>query len=203
MSTITVATKNGIAAIAADSLTKWGYAKDSADYVVNHEKIIQVRDSYLAISGPSSAKLALRHYFSTVGARARLDSVDNIFKTWIALHEALRNDYFLKSNESSEDAFESSRMDVLIANPHGIFGVAANRHVQQFSKFYAYGGGSEYASGAMYAVYAEPSKSAEDIARLGVQSATEFHDGSGLPIISYTVKQAKRIEAAVLQKEFQ
>ena len=96
----------------------------------------------------------------------------------------------MNPNERSEDSYESTRMDVLIANPHGIFGVSAYRHVQQFTKFYSYGNGNEYATGAMYAIYDDPSKSAEDIARLGIQAAIEFEDSSGLPIISYTVQQA-------------
>ena len=58
--------------------------------------------------------------------------------------------------EDKEDALESSRMDCLIANPHGIFGVAAHRTVQEFSRFYAYGSGSDYALGAMYSAYERP-----------------------------------------------
>ena len=188
MSTITVVKKNGVAAIAADSLTKWGYSRESADYVMNHHKIIRVQDSYLAICGPSSAKIALKLYFSE--NEARFDDVDSIFGTWLSLHEALKDKYFMNPHENSEDSYESTRMDVLIANPHGIFGVGSYRHVQQFSKFYSYGNGNEYATGAMYAVYDDPSRSAEDIARFGIQAAVEFEDSSGLPIISYSVELA-------------
>ena len=188
MTTLTVVKKNGLAAIAADSLTKWGYVKESADYVVNHNKILAVQDSYIAICGPSSAKIALGRYFSE--NEARLDSVDHIFETWRAIHEAMKEKYFLNPQENSNDSYESTRMDVLIANSQGIFGVSAYRHVQEFSKFYSYGNGNEYASGAMYAIYDDPKKSAEEVARFGVQAATEFDDSSGLPIISYTVRQA-------------
>lgn len=190
MSTITVVKKNGVAAIAADSLTKWGYSKESADYVSNHQKIIQVQDSYLGICGPSSAKFALRHYFSNSQNEARFDNVDNIFQTWLALHEALKNKYFMNPNENSEDAYESTRMDVLIANPHGIFGMGANRHAQEFSKFFAYGSGNDYATGAMYAVYGDPDRTAENIARLGIEAAAEFEDSTGLPVVSYSIKCA-------------
>jgi len=79
-------------------------------------------------------------------------------------------------------------MDVLIANPRGIFGVAAHRTVQEFSKFYAYGSGSPYALGAMYAAYRAPSLDAEAVARLGVMAAAEFHDESGLPVQSFVMQ---------------
>ena len=78
-------------------------------------------------------------------------------------------------------------MDVLIANPRGIFGVAAHRTVQEFSRFYAYGSGSSYALGAMYAAWRAPSLDAEALARLGVMAAAEFHDETGLPVQSFAM----------------
>lgn len=189
MSTIVAVTKAGFAAIAADSLTTWGSAKDSAEYVLGNEKILQVGDSYLAISGPTSAKLALKDYF---GSKSNVDltSVDAIFVTWLGLHAALKKQYFLDPHENEGDAFESTRLDVLIANRAGIFGVSAHRAVQRFAKFYAYGSGWQHALGAMYAVYPQPDRSAEDIARVGIAAAAEFDTDTGLPIVCYTLPPA-------------
>src|SRR5580704_3459109 len=165
MSTIVVVAKGGVAAIAADTLTTWGYSsKDSAEYVVNHQKIIQLGNSYLAISGPAAAQLAIKAYFANV-SDISLKSVDTIFDAWTKLHSALKEQYFLNPREGREDAFESTRVDVLIANSEGIFGVDTHRAVQQFSRYYAYGNGSQHALGAMYAVYTQSGLSAEDIAR--------------------------------------
>jgi ATP-dependent HslUV protease, peptidase subunit HslV len=80
----------------------------------------------------------------------------------------------------------------LIANPNGIFGVAAHRAVQEFSKFYAYGTGCQHALGAMYAVYGDAGCSAEKIARKGLEAAAEFDVGTGLPIICYTLPLDER-----------
>ena len=77
---------------------------------------------------------------------------------------------------------------MLIANPHGIFGVAAHRTVQEFSKFYAFGSGSDYAMGALYASYSQSRKSAENIAQLAIKAAAVFDDGTGLPATSFAVK---------------
>ncbi len=192
MSTITVVKKNEHVAIAADSLTTWGSGKESAEYVVNHDKIIQVGESYLGVSGSTAAKLMLKDYFSKRDVKAQLDSVEGIFRTWKEVHQALKDDYFLNPEEDPDDTVESSRMDVLIANPHGIFGVSAHRAVQEFSKFYAYGTGSEYALGAMYSMYEDESKTAEDVARFGVQAAAEFDDGTGLPSVAYLSRLASR-----------
>src|SRR5690242_8620260 len=129
MSTIVVVAKEESAAIAADSLTTWGSSKDTAEYVISHQKIIQVGDSYIAISGPTSAKLALKDYFGR-NSDVDLSNVDAIFVTWLGLHAALKTRYFLDPQENESDAFESSRIDVLIANPAGIFGISAHRAVQ-------------------------------------------------------------------------
>ncbi len=187
MTTVTVVRKDGRIAIAADTLTKWGGGKESADYVANHEKIIRVGDSLIAITGSATFKLILTDYFSTLEESPKLDSAESIFRVWNTLHGALKEHYYLQAGEDKEEDLESSRMDVLIANPCGIFGVAAHRTVQAFSKFYAYGSGSPYALGAMYAAYRAPSLDAEAVARLGVMAAAEFHDETGLPIQSFAM----------------
>ncbi|HUN59542.1 MAG TPA: hypothetical protein VMU41_15630 [Candidatus Binataceae bacterium] len=186
MSTITVVQKNGFAAIAADTLTTRDGGKDSAEYVLNHQKILQIGDSFIAISGPTSAKLALKDY-SAKGEDYDFSDVDAIYRTWLRLHAALKRTYFLEPDEDEGQSFESSRFDTLIANPNGIFGVAAHRTVQQFAKFYSYGTGSLHALGTMHALYPLTDRSAEDIALAGVEAAAAFDAYTGLPIISYRI----------------
>lgn len=190
MSTIVVVRKEGFAAIAADSLTTWEGSKDSAEYIVNHQKIFRSGDSYLGIAGPTSAKLAIKDYLAN-GSDWDFNGVDAIFRSWLKLHAALKKSYFLNPDENGEASFESSRLDALIANPQGIFGVAAHRSVQEFAKFYAYGSGSMHALGAMHALYLDAARSAEAIARAGVEAAAAFDLNTGLPLICYSVQLAE------------
>ncbi|MFN7086205.1 MAG: hypothetical protein ACK4N4_06225 [Burkholderiales bacterium] len=194
MTTIAVVKKDGYAAIAADTMTKWGSGKETADYIVNHAKILKVGDSFLGVTGDATFKTILRDYFSRPRVHAHFATPLEIFKTWQKLHAALKHDYYLLTgaSDSEEEALESSRIDVLIANPHGIFGVAAHRTVQEFSKFYAFGSGSDYALGALYATYGQSRRSAEDIASLAIRAAAEFDDGTGMPVTSYAVKLRHR-----------
>jgi ATP-dependent HslUV protease, peptidase subunit HslV len=190
MSTITVVRKDGWVAIAADALTKAGSQKVSAAYIANHEKIVKIGDSYVAITGEPAFSLVLRDYFTTTENEVCFDNADAVFRTWLALHPILKERYFLNPEEdrSEPDEFESSQLDVLIANSRGIFGVTPLRWVEEFPRFYAKGRGDEYALGAMYAVYDDRRLSAEEIARRGVEAAAEFDDGTGLPVTSYAVK---------------
>jgi ATP-dependent HslUV protease subunit HslV len=192
MTTIAVVRKNGYAAIAADTMTKWGSGKETAEYIVNHSKILRVGDTCLGITGNATFKTILSDYFSRPKSYARFETPLEIFKTWQKLHAALKNDYYLVTSGGEDEVLESTRIDVLIVNPHGIFGVAAHRTVQEFSKFYAFGSGGDYALGALYAVYDQSRRSAEDIARLSITAAAEFDDGTGLPVTSYAVKLKDR-----------
>ncbi len=192
MTTIAVVKKNGYVAIAADTMTKWGPVKETAEYIVNHPKILRVGDSYLGVTGDATFNTILCDYFSRPKVYARFATPLEIFRTWQKLHAALKHDYYLVTGNGEDEALESTRIDVLIVNPHGIFGVAAHRTVQEFSKFYAFGSGSDYALGALYATYDQPRKSAEDTALLAINAAAEFDDGTGLPATSYALKLRNR-----------
>ena len=193
MTTIAVVRKNGYAAIAADTMTKWGSGKETAEYIVNHSKILRIGDTRLGITGNATFKTILNDYFSRPKTYACFDTPLEIFKTWQKLHAALKHDYYLLTSGGGEDeVLESTRVDVLIVNSRGIFGVAAHRTVQEFSKFYAFGSGGDYALGALYSIYDQPRRSAEDIARLAISAAAEFDDGTGMPVTSYAVKLKER-----------
>ncbi len=191
MTTIAVVRKNGYVAIAADTMTKWGSGKETAEYVVNNHKTFKVGDTVVAITGNTTFKAILADYFARPKVQARFDNVHNIFKTWQTMHAVLKDEYFLNASAGSDDPVESTRVDVLLANKHGIFGVAAHRTVQEFSKFYAFGSGADYAMGAMFSTYADKTRDAEAIAKLAVEAAAEFNDGTGLPLTSYKIKLAK------------
>jgi ATP-dependent protease HslVU (ClpYQ) peptidase subunit len=188
MTTIAVVRKNGYAAIAADTMTKWGTGKETAEYIVNHDKVFRVGNTYLGVTGNATFQTILRDYFERPRVYARFDTPYEIFKTWQKLHAVLKQDYYLIPGHGEDDAIESSRMDVLIVNPRGIFGVAAHRTVQEFAKFYAFGSGGDIAMGVCYATYGDSKRSAEDIARFSIEGAAEFDDSTGAPVISYAVK---------------
>jgi len=188
MSTIVAVKKDGYAAIAADTLTMWGSMKESAEHIANHEKILKFQDNYLAFTGSAAFKLVVRHWLNSVKRKPQLDSVENIFDSWIAFHRELKDKYFLHPDDEDSDEFETSRMNVLIANPKGVFSVGVLRDVTEYKRFTSFGSGCDFAIGAMRAVYYDEHRSAEDIARIGIETAAEFDDGTGLPMNCYTIK---------------
>lgn len=185
MSTVTVVVRDGYAAIASDTLTTGGI-RDSADYVVNHQKILPLGDNFIGVTGTTTGKLMLTDYFSSLKKPPVFDSPLAVFRFWTKMHKALKEDYYLRPEEEEEDSVESTRLDCLIASPYGIYGASTLRTIQQFSRFYATGSGGYFAMGAMWA--AEKRKlSAEALARLGVQAGCEFDEASATPILSHSI----------------
>lgn len=192
MTTIVVVKKHGQVAIAADTLTKYGdYTNERATYIVNHEKIFHTNGNYIALSGPATADLAIREFFARKGSKLELNTPLEIFRVWNELHQVLKDEYFLNPTKDTEDSFESSRSRALIANAHGIFGVDSYRFVQEFTKFYAYGSGNEFALGALFSAY-DSEFSAVELATLAVKAAAEFDDATAEPITAFALNLKQR-----------
>jgi ATP-dependent protease HslVU (ClpYQ) peptidase subunit len=144
----------------------------------------------MATTGDASLGLVLRSYFKRMRAIPSLHTVEDIFEAIRRMHAVLKEEYFLNPEGQEDDPFECSQMEALIANPSGIFGIYALRSVMEYSKFYAFGSGAHLALGALYASY-DRLESAEEIARLAVEAAAEFDDGTGLPVTTHVVKLKK------------
>ncbi len=104
------------------------------------------------------------------------------------IHKDLKDKYFLKADKRDSDAFETSRANMLLTNPSGIYALSEYRYIKDLSRFYAYGSGSDYALGAMFVAYEDKSKSAEDIAKIGIKAGAEFDDSTSLPMTCFKIK---------------
>ncbi len=182
--------KNKRICIIADSLTiSGGSRKQTADHVVNHDKIIRCGSSYIATAGCSSWHSALRSYFSQKkNKNFSLTTKEEIFGELLKMHYVLKKEYFLVPYEKEEDEFESSRFESLIVNPYGIFKTYKLRSVQQFIHFAAIGRGAAYALGALHVLY-DQLDSAEEIAKKALDIVVEFDDSSSLPATFHVVEE--------------
>ena len=190
MSTVVVVKKKGVAAIGADTLTKLGYTNERKQYIYNYSKLLRFGGNYFAFVGHASWDLVLKSYFNKVKPALSLASPQEIFEFIRELHISLKDDYFLNPKEEDDDPFESSQVDLLIANKSGIFGLHRFRSVSAYKKFYAFGSGYKFALGAMRAVY-DSASSAKALAKAGLEAACDFDDGSGLPFEIKTVQLNK------------
>ena len=190
MSTIVVVKKNGETAIAADTLTTGNFIKLSATYKTRGHKILKFAETYLGFVGCAVHKDVFSSIIEKRPGDLNFSSSRHIFETFLTLHPVLKDKFYLSE---SSDTYESSGMNILIANPHGIFEVDEDRRVTEFEYFWATGSGREYALGAMFQAY-DTAASARNIAVAGVLAATEFDQYSALPYHAYACKLQKSPE---------
>jgi ATP-dependent protease HslVU (ClpYQ) peptidase subunit len=190
MTTIVVVKKNGVAAIAADSLTTFGDMCLSSAFDAAHDKIMPCGDSYIGLAGSAAHNLVLENLIAR-NNKMKLHNRSDIFESFRRMHPILKEECFLNPKEEEDDPYESSQITALIVNSSGIFGIYSMREVFEYTKFWAIGSGREFALGAMHAVYGQD-LSAEEIARIGVGVGIEFDINSALPISLYNVKLKKK-----------
>ncbi len=186
MTTLVAVRKHDEIVIAADSLTTFGDLKLAAPFDRSPEKIVRYRGTYLGLCGSAAHQLVFE---SLLKSREDLDFTGRveIFDTLRKLHPVLKDQHFLNPKEEEDDPYESTQITALIANEHGIFGVYSMREVFEYTRFWAVGSGREFALGAMNALYARL-KTAEAVARAGVEAGATFDKNSSLPMSLYTIR---------------
>ena len=185
MTTIVVVCKNGVAAIAGDSLTTFGSMRLGAELDQSFDKIVEHRGSYIGLAGSAAHQLVIQ---SILSQRPELsfDGKAAVFETFRSMHPVLKEEHFLNPKEEEDDPYESSQLTALIANRTGIYGVYSMREVFEYRRYWAIGSGREFALGAMFACY-DAYPDAARIARIGVEAGTAFDTGSALPMTLYTI----------------
>jgi ATP-dependent HslUV protease, peptidase subunit HslV len=187
MTTVTVVRKGGTVAIAADTLVTFGDTRLSHGYEAN-EKLFRIGSSWFGAAGTTAHFPVLRKALGAVKAdELKLNSRDEVFDTFLKLHPMLKEQFFLNSKEEDADPYESSQFTALIANASGIYGVYSYREVFEFDRFWAIGSGRSFALGAMYAAW-DRTRSARELAELGVRAGCEFDKNSSGPVRVHTLK---------------
>ena len=170
MTTCVVVKKDGEVAIAADSLVTFGDTRLARGYEQN-QKIFQVGDSLIALAGTTAHFPVMRSLLAGLADECRLGTRDDVFRTFLKVHEKLKDEYFVNTKEDDDDPYESSQITCLIANATGIYGVYSYREVFAFDRFWGIGSGRNFALGAMSAVPLPPISTRASCARTVPKSA--------------------------------
>lgn len=187
MSIVVAVKKAGKIVIAADTLYSFGNTKVSPEYLSKRSKIHQIDNSYIGITGASAHDNVLPHLIEKHKDIICFDNQEKIFETYLKLHSILKDEYFLNTYDDDNSTYEPSKLEGLIVNSNGIFGIYDRREVYEFEKFWAIGSGEEYALGSLFSTY-DLIDTPEEIAELAVKASCEFDDGCGLPLEIYSIK---------------
>lgn len=186
MSTLVVVRKGNKAVIGSDSLFTQGSIVVSSENRKNHHKIHHLGDAYVGFTGWSLMHNIFEDVMERYPGELDFRSRKDIFKTFLFLHRAIKDDYFIQSREKDDQPVESSQWDCLIACPSGIYGVDSYRTVIEYDRFWADGSGMRFALGAMSAVY-DRLKDPAEIAMAGLTASCNLDGGSGPPLATHCV----------------
>lgn len=191
MTTVVVVKKDGQVAMAGDTLVTFGDTRLGHRFEAN-SKIFKIEaaagPSYIGLAGTVAHFPVLRKALGALPKEQLLmGSKDEVFDTFTKLHPLLKDAFYLQTKEDDNDPYESSQFSAVIANASGIYGLYSYREVFEFKEFWGIGSGRAFALGAMYAAW-EKSRSAREIASLGVQAGCEFDKNSAGPVEVYTLK---------------
>lgn len=179
MTTIVVVKKDNQIAIAADSLVTFGDTRLPHGYEAN-DKLVRVGDSWVGLCGSTAHFPVMRSLLNSM-ENVQLGTREQVFETFVRVHQTLKEKYFLNPKEEEDDPYESSQITALIVNTKGVFGVYSYREVFSFQRFWGMGTGKAFALGAMHAVYDKRGMTAQKIAEVGVQAGVEFDKNSAGP----------------------
>lgn len=190
MSTIVVVRKHDSIVIASDTVSKVGNIRVRSTYRTFHDKISRYDDTYVGTVGAAVHQDVLDDIYARYKELFSFEDRNAIFRTYLKLHPILKEEYFINSSADKDDEYESSQIEALVANSHGIFGMYSWRTVIEYERFWGIGSGREFAMGAMHALY--ETHTAEEIARAGVLAACDFDDASELPVTLYSLAAKRR-----------
>ncbi len=195
MSIVCAVKKNNEVAISADSLTSYGSLQASSRHLKNSGKLYKVDDSVIGMVGWSAISGIVEHLILQDKKIFRLGGRMEIMSTLLALHERMKDDYYLKTFEDRDQPVESIQLQALVVNRNGLFEINSYREVNEYLTFWAMGSGKRLALGAMHALY-DQKMSAKAIAEAGIRAASEFDDSCSLPLKSRVIRESA-LEAVV------
>jgi ATP-dependent HslUV protease, peptidase subunit HslV len=177
--------------IASDTQDNFGDQRPPAE---NHEalKLREVGDAVLGSSGWALYDDIFEHYLAKQ-KRVRLHDRPSIFDFFVRFWKVLHRNYpFVNDQPGKESDSPFANLDAtfLVASPGGIFLISSNMSVSEFRQYYAIGSGSDYALGAVHALYAEV-KDPAHLAEKAVHAAMAYDASCGGRVDRRTVKLAR------------
>ena len=169
MTTIGLVKKHNKIAIGSDSLATYGGTLEGEYLVSDGSKLLTHNRNVFALTGHASLNLL----FSIIledHPDLEFSSRKTIFRSISKIRRIMKDEYFLQSASEDDQPFETWHTHCLIANPYGAFGVYELGSIQEYSRFFAFGSGGDYALGAFAAMY-ERSEDPEEILRAGLTAS--------------------------------
>ena len=178
MSIVVAVRKENSLVMASDSQISFGSSRIPYENL-NPEKISILGGALFSSAGWGLYDDIIADY-AAANPELRLEDERSIFHFFIGLWKALHDRYTFVNDQCDEKESPFGDLDAsfLIANGNGMFHVGGDISVTRFEQYYAIGSGSDYALGALHALY-EQDLTATQIAQGAVATAIAFDTKCG------------------------
>ncbi|MDG2093698.1 MAG: hypothetical protein P8J89_00310 [Phycisphaerales bacterium] len=154
MSIIVAIQRNGVVTMGADSLTCFGDGEMTPEQNCRTRKIFTMGESFIGGTGWAVYDDIIDHWMKEKEPPA-LDSKMAVFSFFLELWRSMREGYpFVNDQANSKDTpFTDLDSSFLVASKGGLFKVSSDLGVTEFKRYASIGSGSEYAIGAIEALW--------------------------------------------------
>lgn len=171
MTILVAVKKNGRVFLGADRITTFGneYHTD----LVGGQKIIKLKNAYLATSGYTLMDNVIEHLVTT-----NHKMMDNpftnradVFSFFLEMYGELKKAYTLV--DTGKDTYAGIYNVFFIVTATSIYGVSNNLSVSEYPEYACKGAGSDYSLGCLYALY-DTVDDGYELVRLALEAACHF-----------------------------
>jgi ATP-dependent protease HslVU (ClpYQ) peptidase subunit len=163
--------KNGRVFLGADRITTFG--NEYHTNLVSGEKIIKLKNAYLATSGYILMDNVIEHLVQT--NHKMMDnpfaSRADVFSFFLELYTELKKAYTLV--DAGKDTYAGIYNVFFVVTPTNIYGVSNNMSVSEYPEYAAKGAGSDYSLGTLWALY-DTLDDGYEMVRLALEAACHF-----------------------------
>lgn len=186
MSIIVAIKRNGLVTMGADSLTCFGDGEMAPAENCRTRKILTMGDSYIGGTGWAVYDDIIDHWMLEKNA-PDLNSKRAVFSFFLELWRSMRDGYpFVNDQANSKDTpFTDLDSSFLVGSAGGIFKVSSDLGVTEFNRYAAIGSGSEYAIGAVEALWNQIEDDRDLVtAVLETACRLDVHCGGSLDVVT-------------------
>ena len=185
MSIIIAIHRNNTVTMGADTLTCFGDGEQASPANCRTRKMFPLGDAYVGGTGWAVYDDIIDHWLQDRDVPA-LDSKTSVFAFFLELWRGMREGYpFVNDQANSKDTpFTDLDSSFLVASPGGIFKVSSDLGVTAFNQYAAIGSGSEYALGAIEALWHRQDDD-ESLVREAIEAACrlDVHCGGQIELV--------------------
>jgi len=198
MSVVVAVKKGNKIGVACESrVTDWNTKLDD-DNIVDSTKIVEIPQikTFIGCVGWAVSQLMVSKYFREMAdvtnaeILPKFDCPENIYNIHIEMLSTFETEYGILNSEEIQEV-KTSKAELLIASPYGIFCLGEDGYSVEYRKYCAIGCGREVALGSLTETYNDKKNSVKDICTRAVKTTILHNQFCGGKVFYHEIEIKK------------